>query len=220
MRTMVFKKGDIVKVRQGVRDPDFGDDIGGWQGKISDVDGDLVCIDWDNTTLSNCPDEYIQRCEEDGLDWEKMYLSVKEIEPAIPRITNANLTDIKETIVLKHKWDHLGESISRRIHEVLKNVKITDEDEVMDAWEQYLRDKLSFPFDGKISQYQNRGPLQQGDKIRIHGIVCSDELYGVLVKSRFDRKVFHFPLCIIEVGDKNTNNYLIVDDYSVWFANR
>ncbi len=78
---MVFKKGDIVKVRQGVRDPDFDGDICGWQGKVSGVDGDLVCIDWDNTTLSNCPKEYIQRSEKDGLDWEQMYLPVEDVEP-------------------------------------------------------------------------------------------------------------------------------------------
>ena len=81
---MVFKKGNIVKVKQGVLDPDFGDDIGGWQGKISDVDGDLVCIDLDSITLSKCPDKYIQWCEEDGLDWEQIYLSNEDIEPAIP----------------------------------------------------------------------------------------------------------------------------------------
>ena len=88
---MAFKEGDIVKVKQGVIDPDFGGDIGGWQGKISEVDGDIVCIDWDSITLSNCPDEYIQRSEEDGLDWEQMYLSIEDIEIAIPRITPANL---------------------------------------------------------------------------------------------------------------------------------
>ena len=67
---MAFKAGDIVKVKQGVLDPDFGGDISGWQGQVSEVDGDIVCIDLDNITLSNCPDKYIQRCEEDGLDWE------------------------------------------------------------------------------------------------------------------------------------------------------
>ena len=217
---MTFKIGDIVKVKQGVLDPDFGDDIGGWQGQVSEINSDLVCIDLDSITLSKCPDKYIQQCEEDGLDWEQIYLSNEDIEPAIPRITPANLTDIKKAIHLKHQWDHLGESISKRIHEVLKNTKITDEKELMDAWEQYLKNNLSFPFAAEISEYQNQGPLQQGDKIRIHGIIGNDEHYGVFVKLRLGKRVFDFPLCNIAVGDKNTNNYLIVDDYSVWFANR
>lgn len=92
---MVFKTGDIVKVKQGVFDPDFGDDISGWQGKISEVDGDIVCIDWDNITLAQCSEKFIICCEEDGLDWERIYLSIDEIEPAIPRIIPAKLKGYK-----------------------------------------------------------------------------------------------------------------------------
>ena len=60
--------------------PDFGDDIGGWQGNVFGVDGDLVCIDCDSTTLFNCPEEYIKRSEEDGVDWEQIYLAIDAVE--------------------------------------------------------------------------------------------------------------------------------------------
>ncbi len=217
---MTFKIGDIVEVKQGVLDPDFGDDIGGWQGKISDVDGDLVCIDWDNTTLSNCPDEYIQRCEEDGLDWEQIYLSNEDIEPAIPRITPANLTDTKKAIHLKHQWDHLGESISNRIHEILKDTNISDEYAVMDVWGQYLSENLSFPFNGEITSDLENVPLQQGDNVKIHSIIVTDDHYGVIMKLRQGKYGFDFPLCNIRVVDEKSNNYQLVDDYCVWFSNR
>ena len=217
---MTFKEGSIVKVKKGILDPDFGNDIGGWQGQVFEVDGDLVCIDLDNITLSKYPDEYVQQAEEDGLDWEQIYLSIEDIEPAIPRITPANLTNIKEVLHLKHRWDHLGGFVRKRIHEVLKDTNITDEDDVMDVWGQYLSEKLSFPFDAEISEYQDKGPLQQGDKIRIHEIIGSDHLYGVLVKLRLSRKGYHSPLCIVKVEDKHSKNYQIVDAYNVWFANR
>ena len=217
---MTFKKGDIVKVKQGVIDPDFGDDIGGWQGKVSEVDGDVVGIDWDRITLFKCPDKYIQRCEEDGLDWEQIYLSIGDVESAIPRITPANLTDIKETIQLKHQWDHLGESISKRIHEVLNNTNIADEYAMMGAWEQYLSENLSFPFDAEITDEQDSVPLQRGDKTRIHSIIATDDHYGIIMKLEQGKKGFDFPLCSIRVTDKSSNNYQIVDDYSVWFSNR
>lgn len=217
---MVFKTGDIVKVKQGVFDPDFGDDISGWQGKISEVDGDIVCIDWDNITLAQCSEKFIICCEEDGLDWERIYLSIDEIEPAIPRIIPAKLRGIKDAIRLKHQWNHLGKSISKRIQEVLNETNITDENAVVDAWEQYLGNQLFFPFDAEISDYQDRGPLQQGDKIKVLGLVGSDYHYGVLVKLRTGRKEYDFPLCSIRVEDKKSNNYQMVDDYSVWFANR
>lgn len=217
---MTFKKGNIVKVKQGVLDPDFGDNIGDWQGKISDVDGDLVCIDLDNTTLSICPDKYIQRCEEDGLDWEQIYLSAENVELAIPRITPANLTNIKEAIHLKHQWDHLGKSTSKRIHEVLNNTNITDEYEVMGAWKQYFNNNLSFPFDAEISEHQAQEPLKQGDNVRIYGVVGNDEHYGVIVNVRRGEKSYECPLCIVEVKDKKSSSYRIVSDYSVWYSNR
>jgi len=37
-----FQVGDSVKVKNGTKDPDFGIDIGGWQGQISEIDNDLI----------------------------------------------------------------------------------------------------------------------------------------------------------------------------------
>lgn len=217
---MAFKEGDIVKVRQGVLDPDFGGNIGGWQGQVSEVDGDIVCIDWDSITLSNCPDEYIQRCEEDGLDWEQIYLSTGDVEPAIPRITPAVLTGIKEATHIKHQWDHLGEAICKRINEVFEQADGTDEYAMVRAWEQYVTNNLSFPFDAEIITDQDNVPLQQGDKIRVDGIIVTDDHYGVIINLKQGKKCFNFPLCNIRVTDKNSNDYQIVNDYSVWFVNK
>jgi hypothetical protein len=50
-----FRVGDCMRVKDGAQDPDFGTDIGGWQGRISTIDssGDesLVSIQWDSITL-------------------------------------------------------------------------------------------------------------------------------------------------------------------------
>ena len=115
-----FQVGDSVRVKNGTTDPDFGIDIGGWQGQISEID----------------------------------------------------------------------------------NVS------------------LSFPFEAEISEYHTKGPLQQGDKLRIHSIWGNEDLYGVIVKLRYGRKVYHFPLCDIDVLDKKSINYRLVHDYKNWFANR
>ena len=84
----------------------------------------------------------------------------------------------------------------------------------------FLNENLSFPFDGKIAQYQNKGPLQQGDKIRIHGLLGYEDGYGVIVKLRFGRKVYHFPLSDIETVGKTSENEKIIETYSEWFVNR
>ena len=62
--------------------------------------------------------------------------------------------------------------------------------------------------------------MQQGDKIRVHSIWGYDDLYGVIVKFRYGRKVYHFPLCDIEVLDEKPTNFEIILDYRYWFANR
>ena len=41
---MNFRVGDSVKVKAGTKDPDFGIDISGWQGQISEIDDNIICI--------------------------------------------------------------------------------------------------------------------------------------------------------------------------------
>ena len=47
-----------------------------------------------------------------------------------------------------------------------------------------------------------------------------DDLYGVIVRLAYGRRKYDFPLCELEVTDKHSPNYQIVDEYAVWFANR
>lgn len=50
---MSLKVGDSVIVLNGTLDPDFGFDIGGWQGRVHSIDaGDTVSIEWDSITLN------------------------------------------------------------------------------------------------------------------------------------------------------------------------
>jgi hypothetical protein len=78
-------------VKPGRADPDYGYDLSGWQGRVIEnhrVDEQkkpLVTIAWDSLTLKQMPDEMIQRCEEDGLDWSSMGLHASEVAPASPR---------------------------------------------------------------------------------------------------------------------------------------
>ena len=58
-----FQIGDSVVVNPGTIDPDFGTDLGGWQGRIIKVmeskEGPLLAIEWDSQTLENMPLEMI-----------------------------------------------------------------------------------------------------------------------------------------------------------------
>lgn len=66
---LVFQPGDCVKVKPGVKDPDWGADIGDWQGCVLGFDKaqrgkDTVLIQWDSITLRDMPLSMIERCDE------------------------------------------------------------------------------------------------------------------------------------------------------------
>jgi hypothetical protein len=80
MTGIIFKLADSVVVKQEVLDPDFDVNIGGWQGRISEISEDLICISWDSITLQQMPRDIIDRCEQEDLDWAVMYLAREDVE--------------------------------------------------------------------------------------------------------------------------------------------
>jgi hypothetical protein len=85
-----MKKGDNVKVKQGILDPDLNQfDMSGWQGRItnitSDNESDLIEIAWDSITLKQLPKEFIENSIEDGYDYSVMSLGKDDIELTKPR---------------------------------------------------------------------------------------------------------------------------------------
>ena len=81
-----FAAGAQVRVKPGTTDPDFPDiPLGGWAGRISDVDQRSVpptyLIEWNKHTLDHMHPVYRKRCERDGLELESMWLGEDDIEP-------------------------------------------------------------------------------------------------------------------------------------------
>ena len=162
---MKFSIGDSVKVKEGIMCPD--DDsvcIGGWQGRIFEIEegDDIVGIRWDSITLKQLPREYIKQSETEGLGWTEMYLSVDELGPASPRDSEAEADTIGQKLESELFW--LGEGKEgERILKVIAN-----SDEKVEAWDSHLSQVLSFPFEAEASEPQDRGPLDEGDKVRVH----------------------------------------------------
>lgn len=51
-------------------------------------------------------------------------------------------------------------------------------------------------------------------------ITSVEDLYGILVKVKHERRGYDFPLCDLEATDSKSPNYGFLRDYVVWFANR
>ena len=212
---MRLKIGDSVKVKEGILCPDNSSiPIGSWQGRIIEIEEDTIGIGWDSITLKQIPFEYIKECEKEGLCWTEMYLGVDEIEPALPRDTESEAERMADTLESKFHWIG-GDAEGQRIYKV-----ISDADDLNEAWYDYLKKMLAFPFEAKVSEPQDKGPLRSGDKVQVLGIDDVNDLYGILVKVSQGRRRFVFPLCDLTATDKKSANYLPVNDYSVWFSNR
>ena len=94
-----------------------------------------------------------------------------------------------------------------------------DEWDAFKAWERYLAENLRFPFEAVVSEFQDEGVLQRGDRIRVQEISLLVDLYGVIVSGKWDRRSIAFPLCDLDVVGGGVNEQM-VSDYALWFANR
>ena len=223
---MRFRKGASVRVKAGVTCPDAPDlDISGWQGRVADArfaydkTDPVVGIAWDSITLQAMPVWFIEQSEAKGLDFASMYLSPDEIEPASPRDTESDVERVREKLEALFSWSWLGAQ-GKRIGQVVARAKSTDEMSVLRAWEMHLSRELRFPFKAEVDEYQESGPLRAGDLLTVLGIEMVHDLYGIIVACRQGRVPCDVPLADLEVVDKNSPNYQLVDDYRVWFANR
>ena len=214
-----FQINDTVKVRGGTISPDLDVDISGWYGKIVEIVNDLVIIIFDSITLSNIPDHYIFECEQENLDWKAICLPSRDVQIAMRRDTEKDLNKMQKMIQAKHYWDYLGAS-GKIINQVLTNIKRRDYLAAFNAWEKYLDGNLSLPFDAAISEDQDSNRLNQGDRIRIHSITGNEDPYGVIAEIKLGKKVYHFPICDIEVLDKTSVNDKLINTYKDWFENR
>lgn len=212
-------------VKSGIADPDYGYDLSGWLGlviephRVDEQKKPLVTIAWDSLTLKQMPDEMIQRCEENALDWSSMGLYASEVAPASLRDKIQQVERVKAELEQKHQMDHLGE-VGRRIQHVLNNATRKGQAGALKAWEKYLEANLTFPFEAEVSEWQDRGPVKTGERVRVLGIEIVDDSYGLIVAIKTKHGHYDFPLCDLEVFPDTSPNYQPVKDYAVWFANQ
>ena len=102
-----FKIGDSVVVKQGVHDPDYEElDISGWQGRIFHIDkSNLIGIIWDSITIRSIPQYILEKNDSDELVWMEMYLYKKNVMPASPRDTEADVREAIEETNYKYNLD-------------------------------------------------------------------------------------------------------------------
>jgi hypothetical protein len=215
------KTGDRVRLKPGVKDLDFGNDLGGWQGRVTGISGDGGAeVAWDSLApLYKMPAAMIAACVERGMQWEVYVSDADDFEPPQPRDTPVDVQKGIAELTRRHVWDWLGPE-GELVRQVFTGLDAGDEGALIGTWEAHMQAHLSFPFDAAVDEAHEHGPLRAGDRVRVHSILDADEFYGITAGLRRGRKRYACPLCDLAALGEDSENRRITQAYRVWFANR
>lgn len=217
-----FKLGQTVRIKDGIKDADFDVDIGGWQGRIIELDPNkqIMLIAFDSITLRNMEQDYVARCEEDGMDWAQYYIGYDDVTLAEARDTAEDVANAAAEVAAQAGWAYLGKE-GQAINAILADIDIEDEMGQMEAWRDYFARTLTFPFKAVVDESQgSRSPVEAGDRVTVLALADVDDLYGVIVRVKRKFSTFSLPLCDLKALDEASPNYEPVYLHALWFANR
>lgn len=211
-----FRSGEKVRVKQGVRDPDFPDiPLGGWAGTIKEVGQSkeevTYLIAWDQATLRGMHPIYKKRCERDGLETESMWLGDGDLEP-----------DDGTRVPIEQPTQIVTKPLSEKDQDdrVRMALGLTHDDPLPDAsrktllaYHRYLAANLKFPFRARSDA--------DGESLTVHRLLNPreydlDEGDGLLCEARTTEGTFFVPLSEL---DDAVGNRRLVSDYGYWFHN-
>ncbi|MFZ4546236.1 MAG: calcium-binding protein [Bacteroidales bacterium] len=223
---MSIKTGDCVIVKAGTKEPETeGFEIGGWQGRVIGTElafdkvNNLVLIEWDSLTLKQIPGEFIQQSEIDGYDWQVMNLYETDVEKSVPTDKQKDVKKVQDLLSDKHYWPSFGEE-GLRITKILEGINPKDELKCMQKWLDYLETELTFPIEATVKESEGYEFVKYGDKVLILSLPNIADLHGVIAAIKLKSGKFQFPLCDMQVTNKKSSNFQLIEDYRFWFANR
>jgi hypothetical protein len=210
-----FQPGEKVRVKHGVRDPDFPDiPLGGWAGTVKEVhqaEGETtLLVAWNRATLKGMHPIYKKRCERDGLELESMWLAKDDIEP-----------DDRTPVAIEQPTSIVTKPLSEKDQDdrVRMSLRLTHDDPLPDvswktllAYHRYLASRLKFPFKARSEA--------DGMPLTIQRLLdpkeCDLDEEGLLCEARSRQGPFDIPLSEVEGGGENRK---LVEDYCYWFHN-
>lgn len=107
-----------------------------------------------------------------------------------------------------------------RIYSIIKDISEDDCMKALELWKNVFKSKLKFPFEAEVIESDPGSTIVYGDKVKVIGIGMVDDLHGIIVDVKKERKKYAFELCLLEVIGEDKGTKELVDDYSVWFCNR
>jgi hypothetical protein len=210
-----FQPGDKLRVKYGVRDPDFPDiPLGGWSGTVKEVErakGETTyLVTWDRATLKGMHPIYKERCERDGLELESMWLGEEDLEldDGTPVSIEQPTSIVTKPLSEKDQDDRVRMALGLTHDDPLPDVSR----KTLLAYHRYLAARLKFPFKAKSEA--------DGMPLTIQRLLdpkeCDPDEEGLLCEARSREGPFDVPLSEL---DDAVGNRKLVADYAYWFHN-
>jgi preprotein translocase subunit YajC len=240
-----MKKGDSVKVKNGIMSPDYDNlSIAGWQGRITELDCDTIAIELDSVTLGNLNKSYIVESITDGVEYTHICLDRDEVELTTPRDTQKDTLLKQQEMSIKYayyEYSNEYDDEEKRIIAALKTEDIYGNADNHIVYLDYLKDNIKKPciltgsedfsweepylLGGWCEKEYERLKLTHPsytDEFELLEILDKiDAIRGIFVKVKrlSDNKMFELPLWDLKVIDEKSSNYLLILDYSSWMTN-
>lgn len=216
-----FRVGDAVRVKRGIRDPDFPDvPLGGWVGTIKEVEAgreeSCYLIAWSRETLAAIHPVFRKRCERDGLEYEETWLAEEDIElnEGQPLCIEQPTAIETPSLSPRNQDDRIRAILGFTGDDPLPDVN----EKTLAAYWHYLGEHLSFPFAARHAP-------EDGPRSEITVVALADpdeyecdEFYGLFCEAQLGRRHIVVSLGEIEVK-KGAANHQLIHDYLYWFWN-
>jgi len=229
-----------VKVKEGIVCPDNENyNIGGWQGRVIDIEENNIEIEWDSVTLQQMPVDYIVESFDNDLDYSSMVLYTDEVEETQARDKKVDVLKMQEKLDKQFGGSEIDE-IEGRIEGILKSDDLSVNEENLEVYREYLTKNISkaciltgienFSWEEPYilggwdrREYEELKKVNPSytDHFQFIELEEVDERIGLTVKVKrvSDGNLFSLPLCDLEAVDENSENYQLVADYSFWKTN-
>jgi len=233
-----MKIGDTVKVKKGVKSPDYEDlMIEGWSGIIIGIDKEILTIELDSITLSELKEDYIIDSLMNDIEYQLICLEIDEVEITNPRDSKSDT--LKKQMEINAKFS-LDEE-EKRIFDVLKSDDISVNEENLARYFIFLKANLKKPciltgmedFDWEEPYILGGWSKKEYEKLKKTNPSYTDKFEFIKLEEEYDdwkgiyanvkrisdEKVFTIPLWDLKEVDKKDQNFQIMSDYSFWMTN-
>jgi hypothetical protein len=211
-----FKPGDKVRVKLGVRDPDFADiPLGGWAGSVKQIEQAegqaTILIAWNRATLRGMHPIYKKRCERDGLELESMWLGDEDVEPddGTPVPIEQPTSIVTKPLSEKDQDDRVRMALGLTHDDPLPDVSR----KTLLTYHRYLAANLKFPFKATTERDGMSLTVRRLPDPKEYDL---DEDEGLLCEARSREGPFDIPLSEL---DDAAGNRKLVRDYNYWLWN-